>query len=157
MNCIYLKKKFYNKINILTATTSAVFLWLFVLSPHLLEIKFGHRLQKSLLPFLCSQLQNFLRVTGVQLCLTNCLHLQETRIGTHVPIKEMNYIMHEPNGWSQFFNQKLIARDLITKSNLQKIASTQNRNVSIIKLYCSKFHCVQRNKRVWKNILVLIV
>jgi len=42
----------------------------------LLEVEFGHRLQEPLLPLLCSQLQNLLRVTGVQLRLSDRLHLQ---------------------------------------------------------------------------------
>lgn len=46
------------------------------------------------------------------------------------------------------------AKSLLLETVLQnqicssKTASTQNSNVSIIKLSCAEFHCVQRNKRV---------
>lgn len=55
------------------------------------------------------------------------------------------------------------AKSLLLETLLQnqicssKTASTQNKNVSIIKLSCAEFHCVQSNKRVWKKFLVLIV
>lgn len=45
----------------------------------LLEVQFGHGLQESLLPFLCSQLQHFLRVAGVQLCLSDRFYLKKSK------------------------------------------------------------------------------
>lgn len=73
---IYLEMYFYCKIKYTFPTLPTVQGSFF--PPSLLEIQFGHCLQESLLPFLCSQLQNFLWVTGVQLRLSDRFYLRET-------------------------------------------------------------------------------
>lgn len=102
------------------------FVFVVVLLCHLLEIKFGHGLQKSLLSLLRSQLQNLLRVTGVQLCLSNRFHLQKRQaLGSAWLFTGINQcIMHASSAGCMSFLKSKQCQVLI-KSLLQSKGSSK--------------------------------
>lgn len=85
-NCIYLEVYFLPQNKNVHSQPPPC---LTVVHMSLLEIQFGHRLQEPLLSFLCSQLQHFLWVAGVQLGLSDRFYLKKSEeLETDVALKQ---------------------------------------------------------------------